>query len=97
MRDKVREIESDLDDMTKYGRKMMEDAAVRFAPRPLHTNKVPKEDMRFDYQNRQPDYWPSLMAQVMKDKLSAGGNLGDAILEVVKHDLELKAGDDGNS
>lgn len=91
MSDNVKEIQKMIEEAEEDARDIMGELAPRFAPHPLDTTKVKKEDQKFDYENRGPDYWPTLTAKVMADVTTKGGTWFDAVKEVLKHDREMRS------
>jgi hypothetical protein len=72
------------------GRKVMADAAQHIAPQPLGSQPVSTADQHFDWVNRGPDYWQKMLGSVLTQSQTSGGNTGDALIALLKHDAAMQ-------
>ncbi len=88
--DPVKEYDQEIDKWEKEGRAILADLGPEFAPHPLGTKKVSSENVRWDYDNRGEDYWPARFDETLQRTSTEGGSLGDAVLELLKHDADMR-------
>ena len=91
MADFTRELEELIDDQVELGRGYMAEVVPAHSPRPMGTTKVKPEDAKWDYDNRREDYWPRLAQNELQRVVTEGGNLGNAIITLLKHDAEMSS------
>ncbi len=88
--DPVKDMDADIDRTVKEGRKILGEITPKVAPHPIGTAKVSRENMKYDYDNRQEDYWGELYDGALQRAVTEGKNIGWAWIEVLKHDRDLR-------
>ncbi len=95
MPDSTQEMEKLIDDTVVAGQKYLGEVTPVYSPRPMNTTKVKPQDVKWDYDNREGDYWPRLAQTELQRAITEGGNLGAAVIALLKHDAEMR-GNDGS-
>ena len=88
--DPVKELDKDIDDMANEGRKILSELTPKVAPHAIGTTKVSAENVKFDYDNRGPEYWPARFDETLQRAVTEGKNIGWAWIEMLKHDKEFR-------
>jgi len=83
-------MDTDIDTWADEGRKILGEITPKVAPHPIGTAKVSRANMKYDYDNRQEDYWPELFDGALQRAVTEGKNIGWAWIEVLKHDADLR-------
>lgn len=89
--DNSKNFDSAIKQAMSEGQKLMADTAEHIAPQPLGVQPVPSADQHFDWANRGPDYWAKMLGTAVMQAQTSGGNLGDAVLAVLKHDQQMQS------
>ncbi len=90
--DPIKEHEKDIDQWVKEARAIQADLTPRVAPHAIGTTKVSGADARFDWENREADYWPARIDDELKTALANGENIGAAWVKVFLLDKEMNDG-----
>lgn len=91
--DFTKDVEGLIEDTVQAGRQYLGEVTPEMSPRPVDTTKVKPQDARWDYDNRGTDYWPRLAQNELTRAVSEGGNLGDALIALLKHDAGMRKSD----
>lgn len=84
------DFESAIDIAAEHARKTLREVSELVAPKPMGAVKVKTEDMRFDYENQGPDYWPKFVGKTLMDAQTTGGTLYDALKAAIELDREMR-------
>lgn len=90
--DPVKDYDKDIDDMEKSGRKFLAEITPKLAPHAIGTTKVPGEDVKWDYDNRGPEYWPELYDKFLFEAETTSKNATWAAIELAKHEKGIRDG-----
>lgn len=90
--DPVKELDADIDKTVAEARQILAELTPEMAPHPLGTTKVSAENVKFDYDHREVDYWPKQFDSALQRAVTEGKNIGWAWIETLKHDKELADG-----
>ncbi len=63
---------------------------AKLIPRPLGTKRASFEDLKWDYDNRGPDYWPQMSELAEKEVVTSGGSGGDIVEIMLDHIDEMR-------
>ena len=85
--DLATELEKQIDHGVKIGKEFLKQTAKL---RGVGDVPVSKEERLFDYQNRGPDYWPTMLQGAVDELVLQGKNLGDALLALCDHVEEME-------
>ena len=88
--DATKEYDADIDQAVDEGRKILTELTPKMAPHPIGTKKVSPENARWDYDNRGPDYWPKRFDETLMRASTEGKNIGDAVIELLKHEVDMR-------
>lgn len=90
--DPIKEHEKDIEQWAKEGRAVLAELTPKMAPHAIGTTKVPAVDVRWDFDNRDQEYWPARYDETLQRALAEGKNIGWAWIEMLKHDKEMNDG-----
>ena len=90
--DPIKEHEKDIGDAENAGRKILGELTPKMAPRPIGTTKVPGEDVKWDYDNQGPEYWPGLFDTFLAEAETTSKNATWAAIELLKHEKRIRDG-----
>lgn len=90
MPDNTVDIDKMIDDGVAEAKDMLKEFAS-LAPRPLGMSVTNPTDAFFDWQHRDASYWPRLANDALMNQMTRGGNVGDALLDLLKHDEAMRA------
>jgi hypothetical protein len=88
--DPVAEIEEFIDGQYKVARDLLADITKAIAPRGLGELPVSEEEHQFDLENATVDYWIRMIGREAQAAPLYGENLGDALLNVLTFDREMR-------
>lgn len=93
LNDATAQAEKQITRAVDLGVKAIETDLPRIAPRPIGTQRAKPEDIHFDWKNRGPDYW----GLKYQEAVAQSPTLGDAVIELLKHDREMQEREDGST
>ena len=88
--DPVTDMDKDIDRTVVEARKALGEITRLQAPHPLGTTKVSRENVKYDFDNREADYWGGQFDGALQRAVTEGENIGWAWIEVLKHDADLR-------
>ena len=90
--DPIKEHERDIDGQVNEGRKFLAEITPKLAPRPVGTTKVSAENVKWDYDNRGPEYYPELFDKFLAEAETTSQNATWAVIELAKHVKGIRDG-----
>ena len=74
--DPAKEHDKDIDDMANEGRKILSELTPKMAPHAIGATKVSAENVKWDYDNRGPEYWPARFDETLPSAVTEGKHIG---------------------